>query len=320
MGLKESGLRGSLRNVGSVTPAFFQIDITSTNSPVTKGDTLEVDYLVDNTGDKRDVQDVFLEIDSVEEDRDNNIELFGGASATGTLFWDTTGEAATDYTASVFTDDDSDTVTVTVESPIPDTTEYQFVAEDLSSGSDDWVDRQNGETLSAVNSPTLESSGFNGKPSVYYNGSTGHGSSSITTALSQPFSIVAAIEFISAPSSDNDVMISFRSSDLGAVYWDTDGDGWSVWAGSGLRSGDTTAYQQTSYVIDGTNSAVRGEGSDLTTGDSGTRDQDAIGLGFDISSGNPNAKCRIAEVLFINGSDPGDIADAENYLISKYGI
>ena len=120
MGLKEGGLRGSLRSTSSVLPAFFDVTITNTNSPVQEGDILAVDYSADNTGDAQDTQDIRLEIDSVQEDVDPGVLLGGGASATGTLEWDTTDEAEAEYTATVLSDDDSDSVTVEIGSAIPD--------------------------------------------------------------------------------------------------------------------------------------------------------------------------------------------------------
>ena len=133
MGLKESGLRGSLRNTSSVLPAFFDVTITNTNSPVEEGDILTVDYGADNTGDAQDTQDIRLEIDSVQEDVDPDVMLAGGASTTGTLEWDTTDEAEAEYTATVLSDDDSDSVTVEIESAIPDSDVYLH---------DDWGDNQ----------------------------------------------------------------------------------------------------------------------------------------------------------------------------------
>ena len=134
MGLKESGLRGSLRSTSSVLPAFFDVTITNTNSPVQEGDILTVDYSANNTGDAQDTQDIRLEIDSVQEDVDPGVMLGGGASATGTLEWDTTGEAETTYSATVLSDDDSDSVTVEIEAPaiadsvIDDFEDYNGVA------------------------------------------------------------------------------------------------------------------------------------------------------------------------------------------------
>ena len=114
MGLKESGLRASVRSVSTVVPAFFDVAITDTNSPVNEGDVLVVDYSVDNTGDSFETQDIRLEIESVQEDADLDVSLSGGASDSGTLEWDTTGQDADTYEATVLSDDDSDTVTVEI--------------------------------------------------------------------------------------------------------------------------------------------------------------------------------------------------------------
>ena len=120
MGLKESGLRASVRSVSTVVPAFFDVAITDTNSPVNEGDVLVVDYSVDNTGDSFETQDIRLEIESVQEDADLDVSLSGGASDSGTLEWDTTNEDETTYTATVLSDDNTDSVTVEIEAAIRD--------------------------------------------------------------------------------------------------------------------------------------------------------------------------------------------------------
>jgi len=112
-------------NVGTPTaevgiPAFFDVTITNTNTPVDEGDILTVDFNANNTGTFQDTQDIRLEIDNVEEDRDNNVTLDGGVSTTGTLQWDTTNETPAQYTATVLSNDDANSVTVQVESAIPD--------------------------------------------------------------------------------------------------------------------------------------------------------------------------------------------------------
>lgn len=124
-------------NVGTPTaevgiPAFFDVTITNTNTPVTEGDILTVDFNVNNTGTFQDTQDIRLEIDNVEEDRDNNVTLDGGVSTTGTLQWDTTNETPAQYTATVLSNDDADSVTVQVESAIPDSVIHRYDFEDDS--------------------------------------------------------------------------------------------------------------------------------------------------------------------------------------------
>ena len=155
------GLKGSLRNTSSVLPAFFDVTITNTNSPVKEGDILTVDYSADNTGDAQDMQDIRLEIDSVQEDVDPDVILAGGASTTGTLEWDTTGEPEAEYTATVLSDDDSDSVIVEIEPAIPDSgldqlTHRWVIQEDDSSSVADVIGN---EPLSFVGSPSLINDG-----------------------------------------------------------------------------------------------------------------------------------------------------------------
>ena len=175
MGLKESGLRGSLRNTSSVLPAFFDVTITNTNSPVQEGDILTVDYSADNTGDAQDTQDIRLEIDSVQEDVDPDVMLAGGASTTGTLEWDTTDEDEAEYTATVLSDDDSDSVTVEIEAAIPDTAKYQLNALELTGFSDNetvnnWPELVTDTDVSGEG--TYQSSKINGNAAVVLDGSS----------------------------------------------------------------------------------------------------------------------------------------------------
>ena len=174
MGLKESGLRGSLRSTSSVLPAFFDVTITNTNSPVQEGDILMVDYSADNTGDGQDTQDIRLEIDSVEEDRDSDITLLGAQSTTGTLEWDTTDEAEAEYTATVLSDDDSDSVTVEIEDAIPDSgLLHDYDAQSIDADDGDsitlWQDSHGSNDLSG-GSPTFDESAINGHPALDWDG------------------------------------------------------------------------------------------------------------------------------------------------------
>jgi len=103
--------------------AFFDVAISSTNSPVNEGSDLNVDYSVQNTGfSANNTQDIRLQIDTVEEDRDSNITLSPGSSTTGTLTWTTPSSSAGTYNAAVLSDDDTASTSVTVEefTAIPD--------------------------------------------------------------------------------------------------------------------------------------------------------------------------------------------------------
>lgn len=89
---------------------------------ITEGDTLEVDYTLENTGDGTGTFNPRLLVQGVQEDQDTGITLDPAQTATGTLSWPTeSGDAVTDALAEAVTDDTSDSITVTVETvAIPD--------------------------------------------------------------------------------------------------------------------------------------------------------------------------------------------------------
>ena len=94
---------------------FYDVIITDDNSPVEAGQTAEIDYRVENTGTETGEQDIVLAIDGTQADADTNIQIDPGNSSTGTLEWDTEAEdGGDDYTATVSSDDDSDSTTITV--------------------------------------------------------------------------------------------------------------------------------------------------------------------------------------------------------------
>lgn len=102
-------------------PAFFDVTITSTNSPVTEGETLDVSYEVENTGQVTDQQDIELALvetfgagDVVDTDED--IILQPTNSTTGTLSWQTESGDAGEWRVRVQSDDDAESVEVEVTS------------------------------------------------------------------------------------------------------------------------------------------------------------------------------------------------------------
>jgi uncharacterized cupredoxin-like copper-binding protein len=91
----------------------FGVAVTSTNSPVSEGDPLEVTATVENTGDGTTTESVSLTIgnetvDSVET------TLAGGDTETVTLTWETASGDAGEYDARVATASNSDSVSVQV--------------------------------------------------------------------------------------------------------------------------------------------------------------------------------------------------------------
>ena len=97
-------------------PANFAVAIDGTNEPVTEGETLSVDATVENTGDKSDTQTIRLTVGG-QQRASTDVNLGGGESRTVTLTWDTSDGDAGEYTATVDSDDDSDSAGVTVQEP-----------------------------------------------------------------------------------------------------------------------------------------------------------------------------------------------------------
>jgi PKD repeat protein len=89
----------------SLQPATnFVVSITGVNNP-TEGDTLEVEYEVENTGDETGNQDIELDISGEGEKDSESVELDAGDIKDGTLTWDTSVGDAGDYKATVSSDD-----------------------------------------------------------------------------------------------------------------------------------------------------------------------------------------------------------------------
>ncbi|MFB6166367.1 MAG: beta strand repeat-containing protein [Haloarculaceae archaeon] len=97
-------------------PANFAVSIDGTNGPVTEGDTLSVDATVTNTGDQSDTQTVTLSVGGSQRDS-TQLSLTGGGSQSVTLSWSTSAGDAGDYTATVATENDSASTSVSVDTP-----------------------------------------------------------------------------------------------------------------------------------------------------------------------------------------------------------
>jgi hypothetical protein len=92
------------------------VTIDGTNSPVVEGETLSVDVTVENVGDQSNTQSVSLSVGSQQRNA-TDVTLAGGESKSVTLSWETRSDDAGDYTATVKSDDDSDSTGVTVQKP-----------------------------------------------------------------------------------------------------------------------------------------------------------------------------------------------------------
>lgn len=102
------------------TPAFFDVTIDDTNSPVETGRNLTVNATVENTGQDGGVQGVDLDVSGLGTPFDfEQVGLNGGDSVRLTLANATEPSDAGDYTAVVASQDTSDSVTVRITSGAP---------------------------------------------------------------------------------------------------------------------------------------------------------------------------------------------------------
>ncbi|PSP23384.1 hypothetical protein BRC61_03550 [Halobacteriales archaeon QH_10_65_19] len=98
----------------SSDPASFAVTIQGTNSPVSEGESLQVDAEIENTGDESGSQTVDLSVDGLGSDQ-ASVSLDGGASTVETFSVDTAEGDAGTYTATVSSEDSSDSTSVEVQ-------------------------------------------------------------------------------------------------------------------------------------------------------------------------------------------------------------
>jgi len=104
------------RGVSVQGAPYFAVAIDGTNSPVDEGETLSVDVDIVNSGDIEDTQTVTLDVGGQERDS-VEVTLAGEEATTETLRWATAEGNAGEDTATVATDDDTDSRRVTVQDP-----------------------------------------------------------------------------------------------------------------------------------------------------------------------------------------------------------
>jgi len=93
-------------------PAYFEVEITDYDDEVEEGDTVTIDFTVENTGELEGTQEIVFSVDDTEEDS-MEITLDAGEEYNGEFEWETEDEG--DYDLEVASEDTFDSVTVTVE-------------------------------------------------------------------------------------------------------------------------------------------------------------------------------------------------------------
>jgi len=107
------------RGVSVLEPPFFDVTIDQINGPVTEGETVTVDYTVENTGDLSDTQDIVFSVDNVEVARAGDIELAGGESFSDTFTYQTEEGDAPAILVDIQSEDTGQEREVTVNEPTP---------------------------------------------------------------------------------------------------------------------------------------------------------------------------------------------------------
>ncbi|MDZ7688031.1 MAG: GLUG motif-containing protein [Halobacteriales archaeon] len=227
-------------------PVNFGVTIDSTNSPVSEGETLTVDTTVENTGDESGTQTVSLTVGGTVRDP-VDVTLDGGSSTTETLGWTTGDGDVGDYTATVGSEDDSDTTQVTVEST--DTSLISINNPDtvLTDGEFDFTVEM---TDSSVGEVAVESSDFGVNLSVVDDAGDSIGSQTDTN-----------VEFI-----DIDEETSTYTLNVD-VTGGSEGDTGTITAATGGNIGDSGVAQTSSTftVADASSSPVEGVSDALWT-------------------------------------------------------
>jgi hypothetical protein len=98
-------------------PAFFDVTLTDINGTVTEGETVVVEYSVENTGDVTDTQTIEFTVNGTTEDTNASVELAGGDTTSGQFTYETSEGDAPAVAAGVTSEDDTETATVTVNEP-----------------------------------------------------------------------------------------------------------------------------------------------------------------------------------------------------------
>ncbi|EJN58503.1 dockerin type I domain-containing protein [Halogranum rubrum] len=103
----------------TTTPANFEVSgLNPTDVTVTQGDLVDVSATIENTGDEEATQSVSFQVDG-NSLASQDVTLAGGASTTVTFEdIDTSSLDAGSYTHGVYTDDDEQTATLTVEEEV----------------------------------------------------------------------------------------------------------------------------------------------------------------------------------------------------------
>lgn len=96
-------------------PANFEVTIDNVEDEVTEGETITVEYTIENTGDVEDTQDIEFEVNSRNPATEEGVTLDGGESFSGEFVYETEEGDSLEVTVEVLSEDDSDSTDVTIQ-------------------------------------------------------------------------------------------------------------------------------------------------------------------------------------------------------------
>ena len=212
---------------------------------------------------------------------------------------------------------------------IPDTVrnQYSSLQLTLSNGTtvDPYSDAVGELDLSPVGSPTFTESdpNLNDRDSVVYDGTDDAHvlSSAEWDTLQQPFTIIAVVN--PTDGGDRDSIVTRESTDDPPFFFDIrfDDNVYELFAGSAVFGGTPTEdVQLLTGIVDGPDSALRKNGSEIATGDVGTADLESISVcareGDSDFLDGPQGITEFHTVA-LSGTD---LTDREDAIASKFGI
>jgi hypothetical protein len=203
---------------------------------------------------------------------------------------------------------------------VVDNTVHLYDARELSLSDGTTVDPRpdlvGSQDAAAVNSPTFDSDGFNSNPTVTYQSSDPDYHETSGANLSSSFTVVGVFDLSDASSR----RILAGEGTFWNVGWS--GSDWFLFSdGSGINGSTDSGVQLASFIINGSSSAIRENGSETVSGSVGSYTPTRIDIGADTEFSRRYWDGNIPLLRFIDGSIPqSDLEDYEDQLISQFNI
>jgi len=207
---------------------------------------------------------------------------------------------------------------------IPDSVVAHFDATELSGFNDGntvstWPDEANGHDATSSGAPVYRASGINGNPAVEFDG-TNDSYDAPVGVTSQPYTFISCVQ--TPGGSGIDAIVGTRSSPLTILEIDHDKSDFQFSAGALVRgSSNTTTVNVVSARFDGSNSAIREDGTETGAGNAGLNDIDALNIGVSAvrSSRLWNGRIGLVEMHDVALSD-SELAVREATIANQWGL